>query len=224
MQVAAQNCRKRKQRYLEVLVEQLSSLKKKRGVAEQQHILLLREQQLWLLRLEVISRRLAAQIAPSTGRLADPEGVLFPESHLATDRDRTFVFKAQPPAEVEKTLVFEAQTPANEERALVFKPQPPANEERALVFNNHDLADKKQPSVIKTEQPAYEGQRLSHEIQKLTSREQAWDSQNQQLTSFETPDSVQLAYPNRKGVIVKRLPSMQHVASNINWQQTEYES
>jgi hypothetical protein len=129
-QVAAQNCRKRKQRYLEVLVEQLSRLKEQRHAAERQHILLLREQQRWQLRLRAITHRVAAHTAP-------------PSILQLANQDRASVLKSLKPPNQESSPLSCHQR-ANREQLLVCASNKPANRDQKLDSGEQALELKSQ--------------------------------------------------------------------------------
>jgi hypothetical protein len=104
-------------------VEQLSRLKEQRHAAERQHILLLREQQRWHLRLRAITQRVAAQTAPSILQLAN--------------QDRASVLKSLKPPNQESPL--SCQQRANQEQLLICANNKPANRDQQLESGEKSL-------------------------------------------------------------------------------------
>ena len=111
-------------------MEQLSRLKEQRHAAERQHILLLREQQRWHLRLRAVTQRVAAHTAPSILQLAN--------------QDRASVLKSLRPPNQESPL--SCQQRANQEQLLVCASNKPANRDQKLDSGEQALELKSQTS------------------------------------------------------------------------------
>jgi hypothetical protein len=112
-------------------VEQLSRLKEQRHAAERQHILLLREQQRWHLRLRAITQRVAAHTAPSILQLAN--------------QDRASVLKSLRQPNQESPLSYTTnQQRANQEQLLVCASNIPTNRDQKLDSGEQALELKSQ--------------------------------------------------------------------------------
>lgn len=155
--VAAQNCRKRKQRYLEILVEQVRRLKEHRQAVDLQRQLLLQQQQLWQMRLHNISQRLASQ-------------------------GQTLILNNQPPLTFQGPTV-DILEPANQREELVlFRSQPLANQGQACIAKSQRLVSQGQTSVHNNGQQREEGGTEVAIKQEPTVEHQSNDIDNQPET------------------------------------------